>query len=165
MSLATLSDPSWDEIESFRGPPPPEPRQAATAWNLNVLLVEDDAADTSLILDVLKRHPSVSVARAVDAPQTALEHLALGRMGPDLILLDIHMPRIDGFTFLERVRLIPEMADVPVVFLTTSCLARDAMQAKQSSASWYLIKPDSYAELQSRLDRVIKRAMSGTWNK
>ncbi|MDB5470523.1 MAG: domain/GGDEF domain protein [Caulobacter sp.] len=140
---------------------PVEPRSSQRPWSVNILLVEDDAADTSLILDVLKRHPKVSAAQASDHPELALTQIAAGRWEPNLVLLDIHMPRIDGFAFLERLRLIPAMASVPVVFLTTSCLARDAVKAQQGSAASYIIKPNTYAELQARLDTVIKRAVFG----
>lgn len=142
-----------------------DPRPPLHVWAINVLLVEDDAADTSLILNVLRRHPGVSTAHPADAPDLALQQLAAGHLRPDLILLDIHMPRMDGFSFLENLRGIPAMAAVPVVFLTTSCLGKDVVAARHSSASFYLIKPDNYAELQTRLDGVIKRAISGIWSK
>ena len=139
-----------------------EPRLARRVWSINVLLVEDDAADTALILDVLKRHPDVSAARASDTPDDALRELADGRSRPDLVLLDIHMPRIDGFEFLRRMRRIPEMADVPVVFLTSSRLPSDVAKAWRSSPTSYVIKPETHAELQNRLDSVIRRTISGT---
>jgi CheY-like chemotaxis protein len=132
-------------------------------WNLNVLLVEDDAADASLILSVLQRHASVSTARAMDSPALALSQVATGRIIPDLVLLDIHMPRINGFQFLERLRQIPSMVSVPVVFLTTSGLDRDVSEYVRGSAVSYVLKPDSYGELQTRLDAVIKRAVSRAW--
>ena len=142
-----------------------EPRPDQHVWSINVLLVEDDAADASLIVNILKRHPNVATAHAANAPDMVLNQLAVGQMEPDLILLDIHMPRINGFTFLERLRLIPSMANVAVVFLITSRLAKDVLAARESTASSYLIKPDTYAELQMRLDQTIKRAMSGGWSK
>jgi len=151
--------------DSFKRQPRFEPRPALRVWSINVLLVEDDAADTSLILNVLRRHPNVSAAHAADEPDFALRQLTEGHLRPDLVLLDIHMPRINGFGFLEAFRQIPAMQTVPVVFLTTSCLGRDVVAARHSSASFYLIKPDNYVELQTRLDGVIKRAISGVWSK
>ena len=142
-----------------------EARPPRRVWNINVLLVEDDAADTSLILNVLRRHQGVSSVQASDSPLLTLRQLETNHMLPDLVLLDIRMPRIDGFEFLERLRRIPNMADVPVVFLTTSRLASDVAEAKDSSAASYVIKPESYAELQARLDGVIKKVLSGAWNK
>jgi CheY-like chemotaxis protein len=132
------------------------------SWNINVLLVDDDPADTVVILNVLHRHPDVATAQAVPAPDLALKQLAAGRLSPDLVLLDIHMPRLDGFEFLECMRRIPAMALAPVVFLTTSS-SSDVNQASRGTASSYLVKPDTYADLKSRLDQEIRRVISGEW--
>lgn len=144
---------------------PLESRASQHVWSINILVVEDDPADTSLILNVLRRHPNVSATHATDAPDTALAQLSAGQLDPDLVLLDIHMPRLDGFGFLEGLRRIPSMVGVPVVFLSTSRLARDVIEARHTSASFYVIKPDTYQELQTRLDGVIKRAISGAWSR
>jgi DNA-binding response OmpR family regulator len=127
-----------------------EPRSPNRTWNLNVLLIEDDFADTSLILSVLKRHPQVSAAYATDAAEFAL--------------LDIHMPKVSGFTFLRKMREIPSMATVPVVFLTTSRRESDVVRARDASASSYVIKPESYLELQARLNGIVRQAAAGRWS-
>lgn len=158
MSLATFATSL--RHGSRRSAPRPSAAAPRPDWNLNVLLVEDDLADTSLILDVLNRHPKVASAHAVAAPDIALLQLEVGHLSPDLVLLDIHMPRIDGFQFLTRLRLIRAMADVPVVFLTTSVLLADLMESKRSSAASYLTKPETYADLQDRLDGVIRAVIA-----
>ena len=148
----------------FRSQPRTEP-PPRRAWNINVLLVEDDPADTGLILNVLNRHPLVAAVSAADAADIALIQLESGHLKPDLILLDIHMPKINGFQFLERLRRIKAMAETPVVFLTTSCLINDVMEARRGSANLYVVKPDTRDELQERLDAVIRRAVSGAWSR
>jgi CheY-like chemotaxis protein len=163
VSAAIFSGSARDA--SLRRPRRFEPQPHLRVWSINVLLVEDDPADVSLILNVLRRHPNVSTAHAAEAPDATLRQLAAGHLTPDLVLLDIHMPKIDGFAFLEGLRRIPAMASVPVVFLTTSALGKDVVAARHSSASFYLIKPDSYAELQTRLDAVIDRTISGFWSR
>jgi putative two-component system response regulator len=95
----------------------------------------------------------------------ALRQLAAGHRKPDLVLLDIHMPRIDGFEFLKGLRRIPGMISVPVVFLTTSGVGKDVLEYMGSSASLYVIKPDTLAELKVRLDGVVERAISGVWSR
>ena len=141
-----------------------EPRSPNRTWSLNVLLIDDDVADTCLILNVLKRHPQVSAAHATDAPEFALRQLEMGRLKPDLVLLDIHMPKVSGFTFLKEMRHIPSMETVPVVFLTTSCLESDVIRAKGATASSYVIKPERYLELQARLNGVVRQAAAGRWS-
>ena len=163
MGPTNISHPLWNDVVARRRLY--EPKAEQRAWAINVMVVDDDAADTSLILNVLKRHPNVSSTHAIDAPEVALEQLTSGHLKPDLVLLDIHMPRLDGFAFLNRIRRIPDMVFTPVVFLTTSCLATDVIEARHSSASFYVIKPDTYLELNARLDWVVKRAVSGAWSR
>ena len=153
---------SVSPIEPTTAPPRQRtPRIVARHWHVEILLVDDDAADRSLILDVLWRDARVRDVQALDAPDTALFQLAAGKMRPNLILLDIHMPRVNGFKFLEALREIPAMKETPVVFLTTSRLPKDVARAKDSSASSYLVKPDSYTDLKARLTTVIDQVLTG----
>jgi len=162
MSLALLADL---QDASARRRVHADARSAPRPSGIDVLVVEDDAADTNLILKALEQHPGVLDAQASDAPDLALRQLAVGQIRADLILLDIHMPRMDGFKFLRGLRQIRRMAKTPVVFLTTSWLARDASDAVHSSAALYVIKPDSYEDLEVCLDGVIRRAQSGLWGR
>jgi two-component system, OmpR family, response regulator AdeR len=164
--MTMTSDVAQIVARSERPWPAPqfEPRSPNRTWNLNVLLIDDDIADTCLILNVLKRHPQVSAAHATDAPEFALRQLESGRLKPDLVLLDIHMPKVSGFTFLREMRHIPSMGTVPVVFLTTSRLESDVIRAKGATASSYVVKPESYFELQARLNGVVRQAAAGRWS-
>jgi len=132
-------------------------------WTIEVLVIEDDEADRSLITDVLKRDPNVSAIFATDAPDQALVDLERGRLHPNLILLDINMPRLNGFQFLEGLRRIPAMQATDVVVLTTSALARDVRDACTNGVNLYIVKPDSHAELKARLSTVVNQARTGTW--
>jgi CheY-like chemotaxis protein len=137
------------------------PPLAQNVWRANILVVEDDAADTRLITQALKGNPNVGEVVTRNLPGRALLELAAGRYRPTLILLDIKMPRLDGFRFLDALRAIPSVADVPVVFLTTSALSSDVARATERSASGYIVKPDSFDELKSRLGGIVERAVSG----
>jgi CheY-like chemotaxis protein len=133
-------------------------------WTIEVLVIEDDEADRSLIMDVVKRDPNVSALYATDAADQALIDLQRGRLRPNLIFLDIQMPRLNGFKFLEALRLIPSMRDTAVVVLTTSGLARDAKEACTGGVNLYIVKPDSYEELKVRLSAVVNQARTGVWS-
>lgn len=133
------------------------PTLAQNVWRVNVLLVEDDAADTRLITKALKAHKDVGDVIPRNLPGRALLELAAGRIRPTVIFLDLKMPRIDGFKFLEVLRKIPAMAKTPVVVVTTSALKRDVEQAGRSTVSGYLVKPDTYEELESRVEGIINQ--------
>jgi two-component system response regulator AdeR len=148
----------WAPTPEF-GPGPP-----GYDRGLSVLLIDDDLADTCLILNVLQRHPQVAAAHAIDAPESALRQLEMGQLKPDLVLLDIHMPKVSGFTVLRQIREIATAASVPVVFLTTSLFESDVARAKGSTASAYVVKPESYFELQSQLNAVLRQASAGLWD-
>ncbi len=133
-------------------------------WSINLLVVDDDPADMSLIVDALSRHEDVASTHAMDDPAAALELLEAGSLQPDLILLDINMPRMNGFVFIDRLRRIPVTADTPVAFLTTSRHTRDIEAAREFAPCSYVVKPDNFADLRARLDVVINRAISGARN-
>jgi CheY-like chemotaxis protein len=135
-------------------------RPVEALWSIDVLVVDDDAADTSLIMEILRDHHRVGVAIASDEPEAALFQLAQGWARPGLILLDIHMPRVNGFVFLEALREIPRFKDTPVVFLTTSGHTRDVENARKTSATSYVVKPDTYDGLRERINAVIKQALT-----
>jgi CheY-like chemotaxis protein len=154
-----LSNP--DGIIAYRQKPTPRPGLALNVWRVNVMLVEDDEADADLILHALRQNPQVGTLEHFSAPIDALQELEVARLAPTIIFLDINMPRIDGFQFLTKLRSIAPMRGVPVVFLTTSGSARDVEQAKKSSACAYLVKPDRFEDLKSRLDCVIAQVVIG----
>jgi len=131
------------------------------APRLDVLVVEDDAADTRLIQTALRRQPEIGNVATRNLPGRALLELSAGRLQPGLVLLDIIMPRLDGFEFLEVMRRVPAMTGVPVVFLTTSAATRDIRRANDNAAFGYIVKPDSYEELEARIGAVIRQAVNG----
>jgi len=162
VSLAHLSSPP--EAHGGRRARQLDPPPVRQPVKLNVLLVDDDPADASLILNALGSHPNVAAARAVDSSVLALRQLLVGYRRPDLVLLDVHMPRIDGFELLKGLRRISGMVSVPVVFLTTSGLEKDVLAYRGSSASMYVVKPDTLSELQVRVNGILERAVSGVWS-
>jgi DNA-binding response OmpR family regulator len=70
---------------------------------------------------------------------------------PDLILLDVDMPRMNGFDVCEQVRSNPALADIPVIFLTASDRIEDKVLAFRSGAADYITKPFQFDEVKSRV--------------
>jgi DNA-binding response OmpR family regulator len=160
MTVAGTLAYSEDDEElpgSLSGLQAPLGEDDAATPGMRVLLVEDDFADTQLIQRALFRNPQVSDVVARNSPTLALVELSSGKIRPALIFLDIRMPGINGFQFLEEMRKISIMGETPVVFLTSSVLGNDVGRAMQSSARDYIVKPDTFEELESKLDLAIRR--------
>jgi two-component system response regulator len=129
---------------------------------LRVLLVEDDADHVFLVRRALADVPGteVTVEVAGDGEQ-ALERLARSRFGrdgrPQLVLLDLKMPRLDGLEVLRRIRADEATAPLPVVVLTSSERPEDREAAVAAGATWFVCKPIDgrrfRAELQQLADR------------
>ena len=115
-----------------------------------ILVVDDDPRMLRLLRLNLER-AGYRVATEGDGV-AALDRVALER--PDLILLDVMMPAMDGFTFLARLR---EFSAVPVILLTAKGEERDKVQGLDLGADDYLTKPFGPAELLARVRAVLRR--------
>lgn len=113
---------------------------------LRALIVEDNDADAELICRTLeKEHGFLDIAVAVDGIE-ALEYLRRclpggDRPRPDLILLDLNLPRLDGPGVLLKIRETPELAVIPVVMLTSSDAEADVRRCYECGANCYVLKP------------------------
>jgi len=109
-----------------------------------VLLVEDDAVAA---MTVKRSFRELSIGNEiVHRPNglEALEYLKTADQKPCLILLDIHMPRMNGIEFLERIKQSEEHRSIPVVMLTTSNDERDKQLAFNLGAAGYVLKTMDY---------------------
>ena len=119
------------------------------------ILVVDDEADISAILTVTLRRAGYEVASTADGLE-AVE--AIQRQAPDLILLDVMMPRSDGLETLGRIRQYPPTAQVPVIMLTARSGLADKMAGFERGADDYLAKPFEPAEVVARVSALLKRS-------
>jgi len=118
-----------------------------------ILVVDDDADIRGLLRELLERRGFV-VAEASDGKQ-ALQEMYEGR--PDLVLLDVSMPGLDGWTTLERIR---ELSDVPVVMLTARSEELEKTRGLRAGADDYVTKPFGRQELLARIEGLLRRAGS-----
>jgi len=120
-----------------------------------ILVREDDPADQEMIALAFKRAGVESPIVAVVDGQEALVYLqAKGRFQsrssgdlPNLIVLDLDMPRMDGFEFLRQVKTSPDFTNIPVVVLTTSQYDRDLARSYALGASSCIPKPGDFEQL------------------
>jgi CheY-like chemotaxis protein len=130
---------------------------------LSVLVVEDDDSDAELISEILTRMNAIGrLVRAIDGRQ-ALDVVTENAFRPNLILLDLNMPRMDGFEFLAAAREMPLLRGVPVVVLTTSARYADVREALKGTASSYIVKPESVAELAEKIEKVLGTITRGDY--
>ena len=117
-----------------------------------ILLVDDNANDVELTLDAFREQRLSNEIEVARSGQAALDRL-FGRTRqpdggrfplPDLILLDIKMPGIDGFEVLRQIKGAPILRRIPVVILTSSREEGDRAMTYDTGANSYLVKPVSF---------------------
>lgn len=113
---------------------------------LTVLLVEDEPADAHLVLLAFDEGRVMVDLHHVQDGVEAFEFLRREKgyadaPAPDLILLDLNMPRMDGRQFLQKVKADPDLHAIPVVVLTTSDAERDMLDSYDHFAAGYIVKP------------------------
>jgi chemotaxis family two-component system response regulator Rcp1 len=126
---------------------------------VEILLVDDDPTDIRLTLEILKRSKfHARISTAVDGVE-ALEFLR--RQGPyadaprpDLVLLDVNMPRMDGLEALKEIKDDPALRHIPVVILTTSEGERDIHRAYHSHANCFISKPVDLAQFTTIVNKI-----------
>jgi CheY-like chemotaxis protein len=124
------------------GPWLPLGQYTALPDQIKVLLVEDDEADAYLVGMALENNPRVqSVMRAHDGVE-ALEMLEAGGVRPDLAIIDLSMPRMDGFALLRDIDQL-EGADFPSIVLTSSRAGADCYRSHKRGARMFLSKPNA----------------------
>ncbi|MBZ4323564.1 response regulator [Streptomyces huiliensis] len=115
---------------------------AAPARPYDVLLVEDDPADAMLIKEALLEHGAARNLTQVQDGIAALDHLRdPGLPRPDLIVLDLNMPRMNGRELLAVLKGDEDLRAIPVVVLTTSSAPDDVADAYRRYANAYVTKP------------------------
>jgi chemotaxis family two-component system response regulator Rcp1 len=109
---------------------------------ITILLVEDNPGDSRLIKEVFK---DGKVANSLIIAKDGIEALTIlkdsSKEFPDLILLDLNLPRKKGFDVLEEIKSDPELKRIPVIVLTTSNDEKDILKSYDLHASAYLTKP------------------------
>jgi two-component system, response regulator len=130
--------------------------------SLRVLLVEDDPDHVFLVRRALADLAGATVAVEVAGDgEQAVERLARARFGPggppQLVLLDLKMPRMGGLEVLRRLRADEAARDLPVVVLTSSERQEDREEALRQGATWFVCKPTDGRRFRSELQQLADR--------
>ena len=120
-----------------------------------MLAIEDDADIRQLLRALLDRE-----GYAVTEASNGRDGLrAFHQARPDLVILDVGLPDLDGWQVLERIR---DMSDAPVLVLTARSAERDKVRGLNAGADDYLTKPFSRVELLARLQAIRRRQVAGS---
>jgi CheY-like chemotaxis protein len=136
-----------------------------TSTPVRILVVDDDPGDVLMIEEALE---SSGVEKAIDVVgdgQEAMEFLRgegrhAGAVRPDMILLDLNMPRMDGRQVLSQVKGDQELRTIPIVVLTTSNADIDILASYTLQANAYVTKPiglDDFNKVVQHIDRFFGR--------
>lgn len=118
-----------------------------------ILMAEDSSNDAELTLGALSQNNLASHVVVVQDGADAIDYLFrrgsfAGREGPQpiLVLLDLKMPKVNGLEVLRVMKTSPDLANVPVVMLSSSCEELDLKEAQQLGANAYVMKPVRFAD-------------------
>jgi two-component system, chemotaxis family, chemotaxis protein CheY len=119
-------------------------RENASTSRMRILVVDD-----SLLVRLYYRNTLENAGFEVDEALNGIEALEkiLGQAF-DLVIVDVNMPRMDGFSFVRALRRsAPDIAAIPVLIITTEAGLEDISAAREAGANFYLVKPVSEADL------------------
>jgi CheY-like chemotaxis protein len=125
-----------------------------------VMLIEDNIDHAELVLRTLEAHHIANKVRHFLDGQSALDYLY--RRGefsesrdterPQVILLDLRLPRVDGMEVLKTIKEDPDLKSIPIVVLTTSEAEKDVAKAYYNHANSYLVKPVGFEDFKKMMD-------------
>ena len=119
------------------------------------ILVVDDDADIARFVEVNLRSVGYDVSVASDGEEALVK---AEEIRPDLVLLDVMMPRVDGFEVAQRLRRNPRTSNTSIIMLTAKALSSDKVLGLTSGADDYIIKPFDPIELLARVKTTLRRA-------
>jgi CheY-like chemotaxis protein len=126
----------------------------------SILLIDDNDDDCRFFADTLKRlYPSIQLTRAEDG-RHGLDTLKEMGTAPDLIFLDINMPRMNGWECLAELKGREDYAEIPVVMFTTSSFKAETEKARNLGAKLFVTKPFDYSGFKNVLEYVISQLNS-----
>ena len=133
------------------------------AENIEVLMVEDDPGDADLTQELLQEAKIMVNVNVVDDGEKAIAYLRrqgayIKAVRPDLILLDLNLPRKDGREVLQEIKSDPSLRRIPVVVLTTSDADEDILKSYNLGANSFVTKPVGLEQFAN-----IVKSIEGFW--
>lgn len=147
-------DPEGAQVEFLQKPLNPNE-------NYTLLYIEDNPDNLILVRQVLKARPNIRLIFSKDS-KTGIE-LALAHH-PDLILMDINLPGMDGFTALKALRAYREIRSIPVVAVSANAMKEDIDHGLEAGFDSYITKPINIARFMEVVDRLLEQKKGASLN-
>jgi two-component system cell cycle response regulator DivK len=118
-----------------------------------ILVIEDDAANQEIVARFLGRegHFVLQAMNGVAGVRAAQERI------PDLILMDLGLPEMDGWEAIRWIKSSPETAHIPIIALTAHSFTEDVLKAKEAGCDAYETKPVAYKSLMGKIRGLLKK--------
>ena len=129
---------------------------------LNILLVEDDQDDVELLQDALKDNGIHFTMEVVKQGDKVLPHLKMCSNFPNIILLDLNLPKMHGREVLSRIKLSEDFRHIPVAILTTSSSQAEKEFCLSAGAKHFLTKPSSVEGFNKTVEEIMRIALQDT---
>jgi len=115
--------------------------------NQLIFLAEDDADNCELFAEALQKVSATSILEQAEDGVVLLQKLYAATRIPDVIFLDLNMPRKNGWECIAEIKATPRFQDIPVVIFSASSRERDKEQLYQAGATLFIVKPDCFQHL------------------
>lgn len=133
--------------------------------DIQILLVEDNPGDVRLTVEALRGAKVSNELHVVGDGEAAMDFLHrrgdhAGAVRPDIILLDLNLPRLEGREVLEQIKSDPDLSTIPTIILTSSSADIDIQEAYELHANCFISKPVDFTEFIAAV-----RSLEGFWLK
>jgi CheY-like chemotaxis protein len=132
-------------------PPKPAPADADGATRLTIHYIEDNPVNVILVKELVAMRPEVGLVCSVDG-ESGVEQALADR--PDVVLIDMQLPDIDGYEVLKRLRAAPDLAGSSMIALSANGMSDDIARAKEAGFDDYWTKPIDFRRFLSALDKL-----------
>lgn len=124
---------------------------------IKVLLAEDDEDDQFFFSDALSELPFATELTIVSNGKDAVEKLKQADIKPDIIFLDLNMPKMNGKECLKMIRTNKSYKTIPCIILSTSSARAEIEETYYAGANLYLLKPNEGGSLMEMVNKVLKQ--------
>ena len=123
----------------------------------HLLIVDDDPDDIEIFKEALYEVDQFAICTSKKDGREALEFLNQSNVLPDMIFLDLNMPRVNGKQCLTEIKKSKRISHIPVIIYSTTKLKEDEESLKRIGAELFVIKPSSFSGIRETIEHAISR--------